>query len=75
MVSLVQPQGSTIRQRREELGYGLTRFAISVRMSPSYLSRIETGKCHNPSPELLIRIAKGLRVQINDIADHGERTR
>lgn len=73
MVSLVQPQGSTIRQRREELGYGLTRFAIRIRVSPSYLSRIETGKCRNPSPEVLKRIAKGLGVQVTDIADHEER--
>jgi transcriptional regulator with XRE-family HTH domain len=74
MVSHVQPQGSTIRRRREELGYDLTPFARSVGVSPSYLSRIETGKCNNPSPGLLKRIAVGLRAEVTDIADHEERT-
>lgn len=71
----MQPQGSLIRRKREELGYGLTRFANHVAVSASYLSRIETGKCKNPSPEVLKRIADGLMAKVNDIADHGERTR
>lgn len=75
IVSIVQPQGSTIRQKREELGFGLTRFAIRIRVSPSYLSRIETGQARNPSPEVLKRIATGLGVEVTQIADHGERTR
>lgn len=68
----MQPIGTAIRRKREELGYGLTRFASVVGISRSYLSRIETGTRAQPSPEVLSRIADGLGLQVTDIATHDE---
>lgn len=68
----MQPIGTAIRRRREELGYGLTRFASAVGISPSYLSRIETETRTQPSPEVLARIAAGLKCQVNAIATHDD---
>ena len=71
---LVQPDGVAIRRRREELGYGLNRFADHIGISAPYLSRLERQTRTNPSPEILKRIAEGLGSQVTDIADHEERT-
>jgi transcriptional regulator with XRE-family HTH domain len=68
----VQPIGTAIRRRREELGYSLTRFAGFVGISPPYLSRIETETRTRPSPEVLARIARGLECQVTDIATHDD---
>jgi transcriptional regulator with XRE-family HTH domain len=63
-VSCVQARGQTIRRQREQSGYGLRAFAQLVEVSPSWLSRIETGKA-NPSPDVIKRIALALRKERN----------
>ncbi len=48
------------------MGYGLRRFAAQVSVSPSHLSRIERDQ-RGAQPEVLVRIAQGLNVAIDDI--------
>ncbi|MFF1792626.1 helix-turn-helix domain-containing protein [Kitasatospora sp. NPDC058263] len=62
----MRAHGSSIRLRREQLGYGLRRFAALVGVSPAHLSRIEREQC-GAQPEVITRIAKGLGVAFTDI--------
>lgn len=52
--------GETIRQLREAQRLGLRETATLVGISPAYLSRIERGKEHPPSPEVIKALAKVL---------------
>jgi ribosome-binding protein aMBF1 (putative translation factor) len=65
-VPVVQTRGAKIRSKREQLGYGLRRFAELVNVSPSHLSRIETGK-RGAQPETLKRIARALGTTAKDL--------
>ena len=60
MVAYVQAQGSEIRRKREECGYGLRAFAGLIGIDPSHLSRIERNRA-NPSPDVLKRIALAIQ--------------
>ncbi|MGA5819696.1 helix-turn-helix domain-containing protein [Kitasatospora sp. NPDC094028] len=64
----VRAHGPNIRHRREQLGYGLRRFAALVGVSPAHLSRIERGQ-RGAQPEVVKRIAAELNAEITDIAD------
>lgn len=66
MVLLVQADGPTIRRKRERMGYGLNAFARQVGISASHLSRIERG-LRGAQPEVVRRIASGLRVTLGEI--------
>lgn len=66
----MQARGTQIRRKREESGYGLTRFAELIGVSPSWLSRIERNQSEHPSPAVLKAIADQLGVAITEIADH-----
>ncbi|MCG6499419.1 helix-turn-helix domain-containing protein [Kitasatospora sp. A2-31] len=67
-VAHVRAHGPNIRSKRERQGYGLRRFAALVDVSPAHLSRIERGQ-RGAQPEVIQRIARGLGVEITDIAD------
>jgi transcriptional regulator with XRE-family HTH domain len=69
--SAVQARGSSIRSKREQMGYGLRRFAAQVGISSSHLSRIERDQS-GAQPEVLMRIALGLNVAISDITEETE---
>lgn len=62
----MQKRGANIRSKREQLGHGLRRFAELVNVSPSHLSRIETGK-RGAQPETLKRIARALGTTIENL--------
>ena len=47
--------GDRLRQRRLELHIGLREAASKLKISPTYLSRIETGKEESPPTENLLR--------------------
>ncbi|MFD0570172.1 helix-turn-helix domain-containing protein [Kitasatospora gansuensis] len=64
----MRARGADIRNKRELAGYSLTRFAREVDVSPAHLSRVERGQ-RGAQPELLARIAAGLKVAIADITD------
>ncbi len=48
------------------MGHGLNAFARQVNVSPSHLSRIER-ELRRAQPEILRRIAAGLRVEVGEI--------
>lgn len=52
--------GETIRDLRTAQDLGLRETAGLVGISPAYLSRIERGKEHPPSPEIIKALAKTL---------------
>lgn len=52
--------GETIRDLRSAQDLGLRETAGLVGISPAYLSRIERGKEHPPSPEIIKALAKTL---------------
>jgi transcriptional regulator with XRE-family HTH domain len=52
--------GETLRQLRVAQGLGLRETAGQVGISPAYLSRIERGKEHPPSPEIIKDLARVL---------------
>jgi transcriptional regulator with XRE-family HTH domain len=58
------------RVRRLRAEYGLSYQLLSERsgVDVAYLHRIETGKAHRPSRDILIRIAFGLGLEI-EVAD------
>lgn len=58
--------GAYIRQAREKKGLSLRGLAAEVSLHPSYITRLETDRLRQPSPEKLQRIAEVLGV------DHGD---
>ena len=55
--------GANIRAAREESGLTQTKLAEMIGINRPYLSRIESG-IHNPSVNMLVKIADGLDVPI-----------
>ena len=58
--------GSRIKALRVMRGYSQERLAEITGANPKYLSSIERGK-ENPTLEFLIRLATGLRVNLQEI--------
>ncbi len=52
--------GSKIREWREKKGISLRKFAGRIKISPTYLSKIERGEFDPPSEEKIQAIAEGL---------------
>jgi transcriptional regulator with XRE-family HTH domain len=52
--------GLRIRRLREERGIGLRRFATKIKVSPTYLSKIERGELPPPAEDKVIAIASEL---------------
>jgi transcriptional regulator with XRE-family HTH domain len=60
--------GERIRQRREELGWSLSRLAEEANVSKGYIWSIEKGDTKaRPSGETLYRIADALGVTMSDL--------
>ncbi|WP_425268887.1 helix-turn-helix domain-containing protein [Kitasatospora cheerisanensis] len=64
----MRARGRDIRRKREQMGYGLRRFASQVHVSPAHLSRVERGQ-RGAQPEVIKRIADALNVPVADISD------
>lgn len=65
--------GQFVRQRREELGYGVRELAAKLKMSPAYLSDIEKGNRNAPLRfmkrlEELLQITEDERQGFEDLA-------
>jgi XRE family transcriptional regulator, regulator of sulfur utilization len=58
--------GQRIRHLRRIRGYTQERLAERMDINPKYLSSIERGE-ENPMLDLLIRLAKGLRVELYEL--------
>ncbi|SRR6266542_747695 len=59
--------GSYLRQAREQGGVTTRKLAATLHLHASYISRLETGVLLHPSPEVLQRIARVLRVSYEDL--------
>ena len=53
----MNPFGTYVRSKREEVGMTLTEFARQLEISPAYWSRIETGRENPPKDELIKKAA------------------
>ena len=53
----MNPFGTYVRTKREEVGMTLTEFARQLEISPAYWSRIETGRENPPKDELIRKAA------------------
>ena len=53
----MNPFGTYVRTKREEVGMTLTDFARQLEISPAYWSRIETGRENPPKDELIRKAA------------------
>ena len=53
----MNPFGTYVRTKREEVGMTLTEFARQLDISPAYWSRIETGRENPPKDELIKKAA------------------
>jgi len=62
----VTPNGAAIRTIREARGFSLRRLAFLIGISPSTLSRIETGK-RGTQLDIIPPIAKALDIPIEAI--------
>lgn len=54
--------GRRIQTLRKGRGLSQEQLAEQARMSPKYLSRVETGR-ENPTLDILLRLSQGLRVE------------
>lgn len=66
--------GSRLRAARANRGLSLRAVAQAAGMSPSLLSRIESGQVPNPGIETVERICRVLEIEIGEIA-RGKRGR
>jgi len=63
--------GPKIKAFRRQLGLQANKFAEQVKISPSYLNLIESGK-RNIDGDLLIKISKELRVELSDLTSKSD---
>ena len=61
--------GRRVRNLREMRGLGLNELARAARISPGYLSQLESGQRANPSIEVLQRLARALDVTVQYLAE------
>jgi transcriptional regulator with XRE-family HTH domain len=59
--------GNLIREDREQAGLNLNQYAAAVGVSRTYVSRLERGIYDNPSPDVLVRIAKARPISLADL--------
>ena len=64
--------GDLIRKRREEKkrrnpAFSLRQFAAAIDVSPTFLSRMETGEFDPPSPEKIVKMAELLGLDRDDL--------
>jgi transcriptional regulator with XRE-family HTH domain len=62
------PLQAHLRRLRAEYGLSYQQLSERSAVDVAYLHRIETGKAHRPSRDILIRIALGLGLEI-EMAD------
>ncbi len=59
--------GDRIRELREEVGLTQGQLAGSASVSQGYLSQLENGDVKSPSAAVLLRVAKAIHVDPNDL--------
>jgi transcriptional regulator with XRE-family HTH domain len=71
MPPLLVKLGSSVRLRREQLGYSQEAFANACGVHRTYVGKIERGE-QNLSMGSLVRIAKGLRIKVWELIREAE---
>ena len=61
------PLGDLFQQKRQNAGLSQRQLANELRVSRTYVSRLERGEYSNPSPQVLLRFAKRFDVDLNDL--------
>ena len=56
-----------IRALREERGLTQEELAIKAKVTPGYVAQLELGMRKNPSLDVLRRLARALRVPLNEL--------
>ncbi len=56
-----------IKNARQSLDKGLRELAREINLSPSYLSRMEAGDFPPPSEEVIIKLAKVLKIDSDEL--------
>lgn len=64
--------GEFIRRRRDELDVSLREFARRIECTPPFVSDVELGR-RNPSDEVLARMAKELKVTVEELRQRDTR--
>src|SRR2546426_2094112 len=59
--------GDRIKQLREEIGLTQGQLASGSSVSQGYLSQLENGEVKNPSAAVLLRVAKAMRVDSDEL--------
>lgn len=59
--------GSLLRRSRVKAGFGLREFAQKVELSPTYISRVETGKIPPPTQRRIKTMARLLHVPVDEL--------
>lgn len=59
--------GLSIKKIREEKGFSVRQAALQANISSSYWSQVENNKRNVPKPTTLEKIAKGLRIPVQNI--------
>jgi transcriptional regulator with XRE-family HTH domain len=66
--------GKIIRELRlEKTQYSLRKLAETVRISPAYLSRLESDRDPPPSEEIVIKIARALGTDSDELLSHANK--
>ncbi|MFZ3569925.1 helix-turn-helix domain-containing protein [Streptomyces sp. BH097] len=68
----MRPNGTRIRDLRNERGLSLRALQEQTGVHRSYLSRLETDQIKRPEPERLRAVADALAVDIGDITHQGD---
>jgi len=58
--------GKWLRKSREDAGLSLRQLARLARANHSYLARLEHGRHASPSRQMVLRLARALRIRGND---------
>lgn len=74
MTSLRQGLGVVIAKRRKAAGMAQEEFAYCAKVHRTYMTGIERGR-HNPSLEVLERIATALKCDVSELIAEAERER
>ena len=74
MTSLTTGLGKAVARLRKEAGYSQEGFALTWKVHRTYMTSIERGR-HNVSPDILDRIAKGLKIDTGQQMAEAEKER
>jgi transcriptional regulator with XRE-family HTH domain len=67
--------GRTLQELREKRGITQVKLARAVGVTPSYITKLETGAKVNPSLSVMTNLARALGVELTDLLQTKSRRR